>query len=130
ERLKAYEDIIKSEGENLAKLEDEKTAAQEEITEAEEAIQTLQDDLKELAQELEEKTKKVDEVKKTTNRAGKALDQALKEVAGHVSCFLVSVDAAGADDTTERRDREVGAGALRNLPEVQVGRNQAAAAYG
>ncbi|EIW51887.1 cohesin complex subunit psm1 [Trametes versicolor FP-101664 SS1] len=83
ERLKAYEDIIKSEGENLAKLEDEKTAAQEEIAEAEEAIQTLQDDLKALAEELEEKTKKVDEVKKTTNRAGKALDQALKEVAGH-----------------------------------------------
>lgn len=93
EWLKAYEDIIESEGENLAKLDDEKTAAQEEITEAEEAIQTLQDDLKALAEELEEKTKKVDEVKKMTNRAGKALDQALKEVVGHVSC---SVDDAGA----------------------------------
>ncbi|OJT14387.1 Structural maintenance of chromosomes protein 1 [Trametes pubescens] len=64
ERLKPYEDIIKFEGENLAKLEDEKTAAQEEIAEAEEAIQTLQDDLKALAEELEEKTKKNDEIEK------------------------------------------------------------------
>ena len=36
-------------------------------------------------EELEERTKKVEDVKKTTNRAAKVLDQAIKEVATHVS---------------------------------------------
>ncbi|KAI0647638.1 cohesin complex subunit psm1 [Trametes meyenii] len=83
ERIGTYNTIIESEGENLGKLEAERTKVQDEIAEAEEAIKTLQDDLKELSEALQEKTKKVEEVKKTTNRAGKALDQALKEVASH-----------------------------------------------
>ncbi|OSD08222.1 cohesin complex subunit psm1 [Trametes coccinea BRFM310] len=83
DRISTYEEIIQTEAQNLERLEAERTAAQEEIAEAEEAIATLQNELKELAEVLDEKTKKVEEVKKTTSKAGKALDQALKEVASH-----------------------------------------------
>lgn len=85
ERVAQYQDILNTEGTNLARLEQERTQAQEGIAEAEEAIQTLQEELKELTEEMEEKTKHVDEVKKTTSKAAKVLDQAIKEIATHVS---------------------------------------------
>ena len=88
ERLTTYQDIIRSEGGNLTRLEQERAAAQDEITETESAIQTLQEELKELNEDLEEKSKKVEEVKKTTSRAAKVLDQAIKEIATHVRISL------------------------------------------
>lgn len=85
ERVTQYQEIMNTEGTNLARLEQERTQAQEGIAEAEETITTLQEELKELTEEMEEKTKRVDEVKKTTSKAAKVLDQAIKEIATHVS---------------------------------------------
>nr|VWO96457.1 Structural maintenance of chromosomes protein [Ganoderma boninense] len=83
ERVTQYQEILTTEGTNLARLEQERAQAQAGIAEAEDAIRTLQEELKDLTEEMEEKTKRVDEVKKTTSKAGKVLDQAIKEIATH-----------------------------------------------
>ncbi len=88
ERVTTYREIISTETANLERLEAERVAAQDDIEESEAAIKELQEELKELNDELEEKTKKVEEVKKTTSKASKVLDQALKEIATHVSISI------------------------------------------
>jgi len=70
---------------NLAKLEGQKSAAEEEIQGFETSIAELRKELEQIQETLEEKNKAVDVVKKTTGKAAKVLDLALKEIANWVS---------------------------------------------
>ena len=91
ERLQQYRESIETESRNLAQLERERAEVQADVASSEASIQELQEELRETTDELEELTKKVEEVKKTTNRAARVLDQAIKEIATHVSAYFVSL---------------------------------------
>ena len=119
ERLATYEEIIATETTTLARLEQDRDEAQQEITEFEETIQTYQAELQALNAELEEKTKKVEEVKKTTGRASKVLDQAIKEIATHVSAVLQTWRKRRAEITCRTmRSRSSGSNVPRSIGSV------------
>ncbi|KAJ3507775.1 hypothetical protein NLJ89_g6117 [Agrocybe chaxingu] len=80
-RLTQLDAIINAEKANLAKLQQQKVAAEQDIATSEAAIESLKEELGTLQEALEEKTKVVEQVKKTAGKASKVLDQALKEIA-------------------------------------------------
>ena len=73
ERVTQYQEIMNTEGTNLARLGQERTQAQEGIAEAEEAIATLQEELRELTEEMEEKTT-TETPRDTSERSGQQED--------------------------------------------------------
>ncbi|KAF4618816.1 hypothetical protein D9613_009734 [Agrocybe pediades] len=82
-RLERLDTLINTERANLAKLEEQKVAAEEDIASQESIVSTLKEELVGLQENLGEKSKVVDQVKKGALKASKLLDQALKEIAAH-----------------------------------------------
>lgn len=85
ERLNRLDSLIDTERANLTKLEEQKFAAEQDIASQETIVATLKEELVGLHESLEGKSKVVDQVKKGALKASKLLDQALKEIAAHVS---------------------------------------------
>ena len=118
ERLQQYRESIETESRNLAQLERERAEVQADVASSEASIQELQEELRETTDELEELTKKVEDVKKTTNRAARVLDQAIKEIATHVSAYFVSLLVLAERLTWECRTTRLKNSVLSGLPSI------------